>query len=117
MDSDWQDLCSQHWLSRALRARKRYVRLNRPYNYLIAAIGVADSVDTSDRSKTVTFEVVDGSGNRLGSKPVQYGQHQLMEVPLQGATSVTLRTDTDTGGCFSSTSSAAAWGNIRAVRS
>lgn len=90
--------------------------LNGPYKYFIATIGVADSADTSDRSKTVTFEVDDGSGNQLGSKAAQYGQPQVIEVPVQGITSLALKTNIDTGGCFKSTS-VAIWGNARVVGS
>jgi hypothetical protein len=88
--------------------------LNGSYSNFIAMVGVADTADSNDRSTTVTFEVDDGSGNQLGSKTAQYGQPQVINVPVQGISSLTLQTSN--GDCFGSNSSVAVWGNARVVR-
>lgn len=88
--------------------------LNGSYKYFVATVGVADTADSSDRSTTVDFEVDDGSGNQLGSKTAQYNEPQVIKVPVQGISSVTLQTSN--GDCFVSNSSVAVWGNVQVVR-
>jgi len=88
--------------------------LNGTYKYFIATVGTADYASSGDRSTTVNFEVDDGSGSVLGSKVAQYGKPQVIEVSVQGISSLTLKTSIADGGCFSSPS-VAIWGNARVV--
>jgi hypothetical protein len=88
--------------------------LNGTYKYFIATVGVADDAYPGDQSTTVNFEVDDGSGNVLGSKVAQYGKPQVIQVSVQGISSLTLQTSIADGDCFSSPS-VAIWGNARVV--
>jgi NPCBM/NEW2 domain len=87
--------------------------LNGSYKYFIATVGVADSADPNDQSTQVTFEVDDGSGNELGSKAAQYGTPQVIKVPLQGITSLTLLTNAPAGFYADSNAFVAVWGSAR----
>jgi NPCBM/NEW2 domain len=89
--------------------------LNGSYKYFIATVGVADSADPNDQSTTVTFEVDDGSGNELGSKAAQYGNPQVIKVPLQGITSLTLLTNAPAGFYADSNAFVAVWGDAQVV--
>lgn len=90
--------------------------LNGSYKYFIATVGVADSADPNDQSTQVTFEVDDGSGNELGSKAAQYGNPQIIKVPLEGITSLTLLTNAPAGFYADSNAFVAVWGGARVVR-
>ena len=88
--------------------------LNGTYKYFIATVGVADGADPSDQSTTVYFKVYDGSGNVIGYGGAQYGKPQVIKVPVQGISSLTLKTSIGVGGCFQ-IPSVAIWGNARLV--
>jgi hypothetical protein len=88
--------------------------LNGAYKYFIATVGVADGADPSDQSTTVYFKVYDGSGNVISYGGAQYGKPQAIKVPVQGISSLTLKTSIGVGGCFS-IPSVAIWGNARLV--
>jgi NPCBM/NEW2 domain len=88
--------------------------LNGTYKYFIATVGTADYASSGDRSTTVNFEVDDGSGSVLGSKVAQYGKPQVIEVSVQGISSLTLKTSIADLGCFRNPS-VAIWGNARVV--
>lgn len=90
--------------------------LNGSYKYFIATVGVADSADPSDQSTQIIFEVDDGSGNELGSKAAEYGNLQVIKVPVQGITSLTLLTNAPAGFYADSNTFVAVWGGARVVR-
>jgi NPCBM/NEW2 domain len=91
--------------------------LNGSYTYFIATVGVADSADPNDQSTQVTFEVDDGSGDELGSEAAQYSSPQVIKIPLQGITSLTLLTNAPAGFYADSNAFVAVWGDARVVRS
>lgn len=87
--------------------------LNGSYRYFIATAGVADGANRNDRSRIVTFDVVNGqSGAVIGFVNAQYGRSQSIKFPVEGITSIRLEISTADGGCFS-TPSVVVWGNAR----
>lgn len=81
------------------------------YQYLVATVGVSDiQTDSSGQGVVVSFEVDDSSGDQLGTQSAEYGKPGQMRIPIQGVTSLTLKTSSSLG-CFGGGSTEAVWGD------
>jgi NPCBM/NEW2 domain len=101
----------------ALCALQQSVTYQIPSSYqdFIATVGVFDiPSDPQGQGDAVDFQVDNGSGTQLGAQTAQYGEPAVIDVRVQGVTSLTLITSS-TVGCFGDNSTEAVWGNARLV--